>query len=291
MQTMGTFPIGVMADCLRLPFTKSIEACARLGADGVQLYAVEGELAPENLTAEARREKRRIIEENGLSISALCGDLGGHGFTRLEENGQKIEKSKRIVDLARELDTRIITTHIGVIPEDPNSDRYRIMQDACNQLAAYAAQNGAYFAIETGPEPATRLAAFLDSLDGPGVAVNLDPANLVMVTGDDPVQAVHTLRRYIVHTHAKDGRMLRYVGGETVYGYFADGGIGDVRLEECFQETPLGQGNVDFDGWLEALHQIGYKGFLTIEREVGDDPTADIAAALHFLRTHQRFNR
>ncbi len=291
MQTMGTFPIGVMADCLRLPFAQSIEACARLGADGVQLYAVEGELAPENLTAEARREKRRIIEGNGLSISALCGDLGGHGFTRLEENPQKIEKSKRIVDLARELGTRIITTHIGVIPEDPNSDRYRIMQDACNQLAAYAAQNGACFAIETGPEPAARLAAFLDSLDGPGVAVNLDPANLVMVTGDDPVQAVHTLRRYIVHTHAKDGRMLRYVGGETVYGYFADGGIGDVRLEECFQETPLGQGHVDFDGWLEALHQIGYKGFLTIEREVGDDPTADIAAALHFLRTHQRFNR
>jgi sugar phosphate isomerase/epimerase len=37
------------------------------------------------------------------------------------------------------------------------------------------------------------------------VAVNLDPANFVMVTGDDPVQAVYTLKDYIVHTHAKDG--------------------------------------------------------------------------------------
>lgn len=32
----------------------------------------------------------------------------------------------------------------------------------------------------------------------------LDPANLVMVTGDDPVQAVYNLKDYIVHTNAKD---------------------------------------------------------------------------------------
>ena len=30
-----------------------------------------------------------------------------------------------------------------------------------------------------------------------------------MVTGDDPVKAVYTLKDYIVHTHAKDGIMLK----------------------------------------------------------------------------------
>ena len=40
------------------------------------------------------------------------------------------------------------------------------------------------------------------------MAVNLDPANLRMVTGDNPVAAVHNLKRYIVHTHAKDGNRL-----------------------------------------------------------------------------------
>ena len=28
----------------------------------------------------------------------------------------------------------------------------------------------------------------------------MDPANFVMVTGDDPVQAIYTLKDYIVHT-------------------------------------------------------------------------------------------
>ena len=34
---------------------------------------------------------------------------------------------------------------------------------------------------------------------------------------------------------------------------------------------------------VSALEDIGYRGFLTIEREVGEDPAADIALAVSFL--------
>ena len=50
-----------------------------------------------------------------------------------------------------------------------------------------------------------------------------------------------------------------------------------------FKEVPLGEGAVDFDAYLAALDDIGYKGFLTIEREVGDDPAADILTAKNHL--------
>ena len=283
---MKKFPIGIIADWLRLPFAQSMEACAGMGADGVQLYAVEGEMAPENLSAAARREKRAIIEGNGLKVSALCGDLGGHGFTIAEENPLKIERSKRIVDLALELGSNIVTTHIGVVPEDTGCKTYAVLQQACNELAEYASRNGAFFAIETGPEPADRLKAFLDSLGSRGVAVNLDPANLVMVTDDDPVKAVYTLRDYIVHTHAKDGVLLKKTDPKIIYDFFADGGIGDLRLGDYFLVTPLGQGKVDFPAYLAALEDIGFDGFLTIEREVGADPSADIAMAVNFLRAY-----
>lgn len=283
---MKKFPIGIIADWLRLPFAQSMEACAGMGADGVQLYAVEGEMAPENLSAAARREKRAIIEGNGLKVSALCGDLGGHGFTIAEENPLKIERSKRIVDLALELGSNIVTTHIGVVPEDTGCKTYAVLQQACNELAEYASRNGAFFAIETGPEPAGRLKTFLDSLGSRGVAVNLDPANLVMVTDDDPVKAVYTLRDYIVHTHAKDGVLLKKTDPKIIYDFFADGGIGDLRLGDYFLETPLGQGKVDFPAYLAALEDIGFDGFLTIEREVGADPSADIAMAVNFLRAY-----
>ena len=58
------------------------------------------------------------------------------------------------------------------------------MQEACVALAEYADSIGSHFAIETGPETSETLKKFLDSLGSRGVAVNLDPANLVMVTGD-----------------------------------------------------------------------------------------------------------
>lgn len=241
-------------------------------------------MAPEEQTPDKLAQKRRLLADNGLEVSALCGDLGGHGFARAQENPEKIERSKRIVDLALELNSHVVTTHIGVIPTNEQSDVYKIMQEACNQLAEYAHRQGAWFAIETGPEPAVRLRQFLDSLDSPGVGVNLDPANLVMVTGDDPVAAVHTLAPFIVHTHAKDGVMLKKTDPQVIYDFFAEGGIGDLRLEEYFLEMPLGQGNVDFDAYLQALREIGYTGYLTIEREVGADPAADILAAVDYLR-------
>lgn len=279
------FSIGIISDMLKMPFKESILKCSELGADGVQLYAVEGEMAPENTTMEAIREKRKFIESNGLIVSAVCGDLGGHGFTRADENPKKIEKSKRIVDLALEIGTNIVTTHIGVVPEDENSREYAVLQEACNELADYAHKNGAYFALETGPEPADRLKKFLDSLTSNGVAVNLDPANLVMVTDDDPVKAVYTLKDYIVHTHAKDGILLNKTDPKVIYDFFAEGGIGDLRLDEYFKEVPLGKGKVPFDNYLKALEDIGYNGFLTIEREAGPDPVGDISFAVDFLKS------
>ncbi len=285
---MSEFSIGIIADWLKLPFEESLKACAEMGADGVQLYAVSGEMAPENLTSAQIAEKKALLSRYGLTVSALCGDLGGHGFARKEENPQKIEKSKRIVDLALALGSRVVTTHIGVVPEDDTCDTYKVLQEACNDLAEYAHQNGAFFAIETGPEPAARLKKFLDGLDSKGVAVNLDPANLVMVTDDDPVEAVYTLKDYIVHTHAKDGIMIQKTDPKRIYDFFADNGIEDLRLGDYFKEMPLGQGRVDFDAYLNALREIGYHGFLTIEREIQTDPRADIQLAIDFLKSKMK---
>ena len=280
---MYQFPIGIITQSFRTDVRTALAKAAALGAEGVQIYATRGETAPENLTPAARRELLDFIKSNGLKVSALCGDLGC-GFYNPDKNPALIEKSKRILDLAKDLETDIVTTHIGVVPADPAHPRYAVLQEACGELAAYADSINAHFAVETGPETSLTLKQFLDSLHSTGVSVNLDPANLVMVTGDDPVQAVYNLRDYIVHTHAKDGVKLYDKDPEMIYGIKEDA----LVTSPSFAEVPLGQGSVPFPAYLAALEDIGYRGYLTIEREVGDDPAADIALAVSFLHSLTR---
>ena len=254
---MYQFPIGVMPSSFRINEHEAFKKAAAMGIKGLQLYTVRGEFAPENLSKEARRNLLAEVKGEGLIFSALCGDLG-KGFGNRELNPELIEKSKRIIDLALDLETNIVTTHIGRVPDDKQDPVYSVMQEACFELAAYADSVNAHFAVETGPEMSLALKEFLDGLHSTGVSVNMDPANMVMCCGDDPVQSVYNLRKYIVHTHAKDG---------TRKG-----------------EVPLGQGSVDWVRYLNALEDIGYRGFLTIEREVGANPSADISLAADFLR-------
>lgn len=275
---MNRFPIGVIIDSFRTDMQTALKKAENMGVKGIQVYSTRGDMSPENLTPSKRKEFLNRVKDHGLEISALCGDLG-QGFGDPLKNKVNIEKSKRILDLAKDLETSIVTTHIGVIPQDPNHDRYKIMQEACFELSQYADELKAHFAIETGPETALTLRNFLDTLGSKGVAVNLDPANLVMVTGDDPVQAVYTLKDYIVHTHAKDGRRLLIKDPEVIYGLVEE----TIQEGKAFIELPLGQGDVDFKKYLQALTDIGYNGFLTIEREVGDNPEADIKLAVDFL--------
>jgi len=243
-------------------FNLGVKKAAQIGAQGIQAYATFGALKFDEMNKDKIKEVLDIVKSNGLIFSAICGDFGGHGFENADENVQKVENSKKVLDLAKELECDIVTTHIGTVP-DKECEKKDIMRAACRELAIYADSIGSAFAVETGPEPAVLLGEFLDSLGAMGVRVNFDPANLVMCVADDPVKGVDTLKKYIVHTHAKDGVM--------------------IGNREGWEELPLGKGGVDWDNYLLALDKIGYNGFLTIEREVGDDPEADIKLAKDFL--------
>jgi sugar phosphate isomerase/epimerase len=256
--------IGVMSDCLRLGPLEGIRRAAELGADGVQVWTTDGIMAPENMDKARRAEVRDLVDGLGIRLASLCGDIGPYNDPA--QNPQRVARQKAILNLASDLGTKVVTSHIGVVPEDPAHPAYRALRAACGEIAGHAAKRSVTFAVETGPEKATVLKKLLDDIGSEGMGVNLDPANLVMVAADDPVSAVHTLGSYIVHTHAKDG--VQISGGPN----------------PSFQELPLGQGGVNWDRYLAALKEIGFEGFLTIEREVGDDPVRDIAKAIAFLR-------
>lgn len=249
--------IGAMINGFRRPtFAENLEVAATLGIDGVQFYVSD------DLPDEVVKDHLSRIKDKGMVFSALCGDIGGYDDP--DANKEKVARFKRILDLSKKLECSIVTTHIGHIPEDESAVKYNTMFEACKSIADYAASIDAVFAIETGPEKAVFLKKFLDKIDSKGIGVNLDPANLVMCSHDDPAFAANVLSNYIVHTHAKDGIGISY---------------------NDYLEVPLGQGGVHYDTYLPALHYAGFDGFLTIERECGATPEKDIGMAVDFLRS------
>ena len=274
------FKIGTLADWFGLGLIEGIRESERCGAQGVQIYAA-GDLDPRTVTSAQVKLVRDTARACRQKVTALCGELGGYGLEKAADNPEKLDYLKKVVDLAGELDCGVVTTHIGVVPKDKSIPRCEVMREAAMEIGAYASKRGVCIAIETGPEDIRTLSAFVDDC-GAGVGVNYDPANIVMVTGVDHVEGVRIAGKRIVHTHAKDGRNIVPIEAETFYHGFAEGGLDWMRSLNCLIETPLGEGDVRWPEYLLALRDVGYDGFLTIEREVTNG-AEDIRKAVRFL--------
>ena len=121
---------------------------------------------------------------------------------------------------------------------------------------------GVTIAVETGPESAEVLRAFIERLGSERLRVNYDPANLLM-KGFDHMGGVEVLAPYIVHTHAKDA----------------------VREDpDGRRQRPLGEGDVDIPAWIAELKRVGFDGWVCVERESGEDRLGDARSALELLR-------
>jgi sugar phosphate isomerase/epimerase len=93
--------------------------------------------------------------------------------------------------------------------------------------------------------------------------VNYDPANLLM-NGFEPLESLRALNRLVVHGHAHDARRS--------------------SASRAAQEVPAGHGDIDWMMLAAVLEEIEFHGYLTVERESGDNRLADVAGSVAFLR-------
>ena len=259
---MSRLKVGAFLSSFRLDLKNALAKAQEIGLAGIQLSSLLPEINVEDISAKKAAEIIRIFENHNLVISAVCGDIGGFAVDDEHEARIRVERTRRIMDNTRRLGVAIVQTHIGFIPEDFNDKKVVIMRKCLEEIGNYGRKIGMVLATETGPEPASTLKRFLDTIQIPAIKVNYDPANLVM-NGFDCIGGVAELKDYIIHTHAKDGRKEKDAQGR--------------------KEQPLGQGEVNFPGYIQAMDAIGFKGFYVIEREVGDAPDKDIAEAKRFL--------
>jgi inosose dehydratase len=102
------------------------------------------------------------------------------------------------------------------------------------------------------------------------VGLCLDTGHL-LIGGGDPVAAVRDWGSRINQVHLKDARRSIMAG---IVGDAAP--VTDIWSREAF--PALGQGDLDADGVLDALHAIGYRGWLVVEQDA-------------LPRTRERFER
>jgi sugar phosphate isomerase/epimerase len=158
-----------------------------------------------------------------------------------------------VSDFAAQLGVSSVATHVGFIPEDTSHHDYLAVREMVRRVCDHAGSHQQTFAMETGQERAETLLNFLIDVNRRTLAINFDPANMILYGTGDPIESLGIVGQHVVSVHCKDGDWPP--AG-------VPGALGSER--------PLGQGSVDLKGFLTGLKKIGYKGPLTIERETHD---------------------
>lgn len=177
----------------------------------------------------------------------------------------RIDALRQVSDFAKQIGVPQVQTHCGFIPEDPADPLYAGTVQAIREVAQHCQGNGQQFLMETGQETPTTMSRMIRDVSMPNLGVGLDTANLILYGKANPVDAVDILGPHIRSVHAKDGRW-------------------PTDPNELGQEVLIGKGLVDFHAVFDKLHQIGYPGVITIEREIsGPQQIADVRAEKLYL--------
>lgn len=258
---MPRHKIGIRLESFNLPLRGALAEAQRLGVAGVQVDAV-GDLGPNNLSDTGRREFLHLLRGHNLELTALgCPLRRGLGST--QDQQQRIDHVRKVMALSFDLGPRVTVIEAGAVPEKAEDRTVGPMREALLDLSRWGDRTGVILALETGLESGDVLAAYLKTFDTGSLRANLDPGNFLQ-QGFDPIAGARALAGLVAHSHATDAR------------------AGNVS--RAAREVPLGHGDIDWLQYLAVLEEIEYRGWLTIEREGGEDRLADLTEGVAFLR-------
>lgn len=251
----------------------TISKVAELGFSSCQISCWDMSL----YTEENAEKIKKATKEHGVEISTFwCGWSGPTawnfyegqltlGLLPVEYRFERMKDLMKGSDFAKKLGVKNVATHVGFLPENPNTEEYHSLVCALRYLASHYEQNGQNFLFETGQETPVTLRRMIEDIGTKNLGINLDPANLIMYGKANPVDALDVFGEYVMDIHGKDGC------------YPTDG-------RNLGEEKPIGEGKVDFPKFIAKLKKIGYNGPITIEREIsGKKQIKDILSAKKML--------
>lgn len=270
-------PLGVFTSLGDDPLEK-FKAVVDMGFTNCQLGNPPGKYVYGPEAPEWTGKVKDALAETGVRITSVFIMFQGHKWNRVEgpptigfvpedKRARRAIHACRVSNWAREAGIDAVTSHVGFIPEDPNDAAYPPLVEFLREFVQYCRDNGQWFIYETGQETPATLRRAIEDVGEKNQGINLDPANLLLYGKGQPLEAVEVFGEYVRNTHCKDGR---WPEGD------------DVKLGK---ETPLGEGDVHFEKLIPALYAKGFRGPLTIEREIsGPQQAEDIKRAAAILK-------
>lgn len=271
---IGPHTIGICSWSLRCKDYAEMAGLLRT----LELSHVQLHLSPlVALSPSERAERVKLLTDAGVIFTAGMVSFPGENYSTIShirstggfvpdaEWPSRREHAIAGARIASELGIKQLSTHVGFVPASSASN-YRPIVDRIADVAKEFAKLGVSLTMETGQERARELLQFLNDLNQPNVGINFDPANMILYGAGDPIEAIQTLDGHIRHVHVKDAISSAQPG--TAWG----------------SEVPFGKGQVDPEAFLTALAGIAYTGPLVIEREAGNNRTADVQFAIDSLR-------
>ncbi len=274
------WPLGVFAS-IDAGLGVQLDVAHELGVPTIQLHAPH----QDSRTPEIARRFLDRLAQLGIRLTAVFGGFAGESYADIPTvtrtvglvppatRSARLAEMKEISDFARLLDVDVVALHLGFVPHDSADPLYADILKVTRELCDHCRGNAQALHLETGQEPAAALVRFIQDTGCDNLFVNFDPANMILYGAGDPIEAVGIIGRYVRSVHCKDATWAARPG------------------EEWGQEVPLGEGAVGFENYLRALDAIGYRGPLTIEREIPQEPArqkAEIGRAVELLTTIKR---
>lgn len=252
---------------------EAIDAIADIGYAGVEIMADIPHAYPPSFSSEQRVAVLRQLEARSLKVSNInaftlfaAGDTYHPTWIERDQRMRdvRIAHTMACIELASQFDSRTISIQPGgplIGSKLSRAKAGQLFGDGLARLIPLAHRHNVTLAIE--PEPGLFIETAKEYLDfkmeffadEPLVRMNCDIGHLFCV-GEDPATVIRQMPEQIAHVHLED--------------------IGANRVHQHL--TP-GKGAIDFKSIFDALREIKYTGWVTVELYPYETTAAGVARA------------
>jgi sugar phosphate isomerase/epimerase len=226
----------------------AIEMIKEIGYDGVEIcIGPKHKSMPEDWNTEKRREIKDLLEELELGVPSLFM-LGSVLTEDKEEHKQRLELTKRVIQLARDLDMvdhPVISVGIGGRSNMWETHRNMLL-DLLESYEKLASREGFILALEAHAramvDRSERAIWVMETVDSPLIRLHFDIVHFFLA-GEKISESVHRLVPYTAHTHVTDAKIK----------------------DDGFELLPLGKGELDCVEYVRAMQEAGWEDFITVE--------------------------